>query len=370
MKKTVVVLALLAAGVVHAEDVVIKIGSSNPLTGAQAHLGKDSENGVRLAIEDYNAKKISIGGKTAKFELVSEDDQAVPEQGRAAAQRLVDAGVKAVIGHMNSGTTLPGSEVYDKAGLVMISPSATNVKVTDRGMKGVFRVMANDAQQGSVLGGFAATKLGKSVAIIDDRTAYGQGLADQVDKAVKKSKGKVVAREFTTDKANDFLSQLTKIKGLKPDVIFYGGMDTQAGPMLKQMKQLGITAKFLAGDGGCTAQMFELAAGAIGEQAYCSEPGVPIDSMPGGKSFAERYKKRFNTDIQLYAPYAYDATVAVIEAMKAANSAEPAKFLPALKKTSIPGVTSAKITFDDKGDIKGGSITLKQAKGGKWTPIN
>ncbi|MEC5399070.1 branched-chain amino acid ABC transporter substrate-binding protein [Uliginosibacterium sp. H1] len=368
MKKSLIALALLGFGVANAQEQVVKIGQVSPLTGGQSHLGKDNENGARLALEEYNAKGLTIGGKKVKFEIMSEDDQADPKTATTVAQRIVDAGVKGVVGHLNSGTSIPASRIYHQAGLVQISPSATNPTLTNQGYPGVFRVMANDVHQGKVLGEFAVAKLGKKVAIIDDRTAYGQGLADQVDKAVKASGGTVTNREFTTDKAVDFKAQLTKIKAQNPDVIMYGGMDTQAGPMLKQIKELGINAKFLAGDGGCSSEMFKLAGDAIGANAYCSNPGVPLASMPGGKTFNERFKKRFNVDIQVYAPYAYDAASAIVEAMKAANSVEPAKYLPALKKVSFDGVTG-KVSFDDKGDIKGGAITLYQATGGKWEPM-
>ena len=372
MKKSVIALALLGFGSLStgalAQEVVVKIGHSAPLTGGQAHLGKDTENGARLALEEINAKGTTIGGKKIKFELMGEDDQADPKTGTTVAQRLVDSGVKGVVGHMNSGTAIPASRIYNQAGMVQVSPSATNPTLTNQGYAGTFRVMANDVAQGGSLGKFAVAKLGKKVAIIDDRTAYGQGLADEVDKAVKAAGGSVTGREFTTDKAADFAAILTKIKAQNPDVIFFGGMDTQAGPMIKQMKQLGMTAKFLGGDGACTTEMAKLAGDAISANAYCSNPGVPLDTMPGGKTFKERYTKRFNLEIQAYAPYAYDAATAIVTAMKAANSVEPAKYLPALKKVSFDGVTG-KVMFDAKGDIKDGVVTMYQFSGGKWSEL-
>jgi branched-chain amino acid transport system substrate-binding protein len=366
MKKTIIALSVLAMGAAHAEDLIVKIGSSAPLTGAQAHLGKDTENGVRLAIEDYNAKGVTIAGKKVKFELVGEDDQADPKQGTAVAQRLVDAGVKGVIGHMNSGTTIPASRIYNQAGIVMISPSATNPALTQQGFENVFRVMAHDGKQGPAAAKFALTKLGKKVAVIDDRSAYGQGLADEFDKAVKAGGGTVTTREFTTDKATDFLTILTKVKAQNPDVIFFGGMDPQGGPMAKQIKQLGIKATFLMGDGGCTPELIKLAGDSITEgSAYCTQPGVPLEQMP---KFKERFKKRFDAEVQAYSPYAYDAASAIIESMKAAGSVEPAKYLPALKKIQFKGVTST-IKFDEKGDLKDGVVTVYTLKAGKWEPL-
>ena len=368
MKHTLVALAVLGLGAsaVHAQEVV-KLGTAAPLTGTQAHLGKDIENGVRLAVEEYNAKGVTLGGKKVKFEVQAEDDQADPRAATTVAQRLVDSGVKGVVGHLNSGASIPASRIYNDAGLPQISPASTNPKLTQQNFKAVFRTIANDVQQGLAIGKYAATKLGKKIALIDDRTAYGQGLADEVEKAVKASGGQIVGREFTSDKANDFQAILTRIKGQNPDVIVYSGMDTQGGPMLKQIKQLGINAKFITGDGGCTGEIIKLAGDAIGANAYCTQPGLPLEQMPGGKDFNARFKKRFNADVQIYAPYAYDATSAIIEAMKAANSADPAKYAPAIAKVNFPGVIG-KVAFDAKGDILDGAVTVYQFKGGKWEP--
>jgi len=345
-------------------EVTVQLGHVAPLTGPQAHLGKDNENAAHMAIDELNAKGLEIGGAKVKFALVPEDDQADPKQGTIVAQKLVDAKVNGVIGHLNSGTTIPASKLYFDAGIPQISGSATNPKYTQQGFSTTFRVMANDVQQGKVLGAYAAKQMaGKTVAIIDDRTAYGQGLADEVEKGVVAAGGKVVTREFTNDKATDFAAILTKIKSKKPDVVFYGGMDAQGGPMAKQMKSLGVKAKFLTGDGGCTPEFIKLA-GAASEGQYCSLPGVPLDQMPGGKAFGDAFTAKYG-QIQLYAPYVYDATMVMVDAMKRANSVEAAKFLPEIGKTDYQGVT-AKIQFDDKGDLKGGSISLYQVKDGKW----
>ncbi len=345
-------------------EVTVQLGHVAPLTGPQAHLGKDNENGAQLAIAELNAQALEIGGAKIKFVLVPEDDQADPKQGTIVAQKLVDAKVSGVIGHLNSGTTIPASKLYFDAGIPQISGSATNPKYTQQGFATTFRVMSNDVQQGKVLGEYAAKQMaGKTIAIIDDRSAYGQGLADEFDKAVVAAGGKVAAREFTNDKATDFAAILTKIKSKKVDVIFYGGMDAQGGPMAKQMKSLGLKAKFLTGDGGCTPEFIKLA-GAASEGQYCSLPGVPLDQMPGGKAFGDAFSAKYG-QIQLYAPYVYDAVMVMVDAMKRANSVESAKFLPEIGKTDYQGVT-AKIQFDDKGDLKGGSISLYQVKDGKW----
>jgi branched-chain amino acid transport system substrate-binding protein len=359
------VAAAFAVGNAGAQTVV-KIGHVAPLTGSIAHLGKDNEAGAKLAIEDLNAKKIKIGGKEITFELVSEDDAADPKQGTAAAQKLVDAKVSGVIGHLNSGTTIPASKLYNDAGIAQISPSATNPKYTTQGFKTAFRVVAHDGQLGGTLGKLAVKEVkAKSIAIIDDRTAYGQGVADEFAKAVKAAGGKVIGREYTNDKATDFNAVLTKLKGAKPDLVFFGGMDAVAGPMLRQMKQLGIQAKFMGGDGICTAELAKLAGDSMGDgQVICAEAGgVTPDKVKDMEAFKTRFKAKFNADVQIYAPYVYDATMVMVSAMQKANSTDPKKYLPELAKANYNGVTG-KIVFDPKGDIKDGALTLYTYKAG------
>ena len=350
---------------VAAAPVVIKIGHVAPLTGGIAHLGKDNENGARLAVDEINAAGgLKIGDKSFNLELVPEDDKADPKEGTLAAQKLVDAGVVAVVGHLNSGTTIPASKIYSDASIAQISPSATNPKYTEQGFKTTFRVVANDNQQGAVLANYAAAEMkAKTIAIIDDRTAYGQGLADEFEKAAKAAGGAVVAREFTNDKATDFTAILTSIKGKAPDLLFFGGMDPQGGPMAKQMKSLGLTARLLGGDGLQNVNFVKLAA-ADAEGVVASSPGLPIDSMPGGPEFRKRFEAKYGV-IQVYAPYAYDAVYALVDAMKRAGSADPAKVLAELPKTDLQGV-SGPVKFDAKGDTTGGAVTLYEVKGGAW----
>jgi len=349
-----------------APEVVVKIGQVSPLTGPQAHLGKDNDNGARLAIEEMNAKGVMIGGAKVRFELVSEDDGADPKTGTIVAQKLVDNKVAGVIGHLNSGTTIPASKIYSDAGIPQISPSATAVAVTSQGYKTIFRTMANDAQQGKVLGEYALKIGAKKIAIIDDRTAYGQGLADEFEKAAKAAGGTIVGREFTNDKATDFRAILTSVKGKRPDLVFYGGMDAQAGPMAAQLKSLGIKSKFLGGDGAQSVEFIKLA-GAAAEGVIASSPGLPLENMPGSKEFKDKFTAKYGA-IQIYAPYAYDATRTLIEAMVKADSTEPAKYLPELAKIQRQGV-SGPISFDEKGDLKNGPITLYVVKDGKWDTL-
>jgi branched-chain amino acid transport system substrate-binding protein len=370
MKRSVMMLALagvtITGSTVALADVVVKIGFAGPLTGPIAHVGKDEQYGAQLALDDANAKGVSLGGQKVRFELMAEDDQADPRAATTVAQRLADAGVKGVIGHVTSGAAIPASRIYEQAGIPAITPSSTSPALTRQRYKTTYRVIANDLQQGAAMAKFATEVLkAKRIAVIDDRTAYGQGLADAVVDSLKRLGVTPVGREFTTDKSTDFAAILTKLKGARPDAIFYGGMDAQGAPVLKQMKQLGITAKYLGGDGACTAEMIKIAGPAMSPDVYCTQAGIPMDKMPGGKDFNERFKKRFGVPVQLYAPYSYDAASALVEAMKLANSAEPAKYLPQLQKVAFKGVTG-NIAFDASGDSREGGVTLYQFNSGKW----
>jgi branched-chain amino acid transport system substrate-binding protein len=360
-----------AAAAPAAGDNVIKIGHVAPTSGAIAHLGKDNENGARMAIEELNAANLTINGAPAKFELLPEDDAGDPKQGVAAAQKLVDAKVAGIIGHLNSGTTIPASQLYNDAGIPQISPSATNPKYTRQGFQGAFRMVADDVHLGGTLGKYAVETLkGKNVAVIDDRTAYGQGVADEFEKGVIAAGGTIVGREFTNDKASDFNAILTTLKAKKPDVVFFGGMDAVAGPMLKQMKSLGIKAKFMGGDGICSSMLPTLAGDSMADdQVYCAEAGgVEGEEKVGMEKFRADFQTKYGAEVQVYAPYVYDAVKVMANAMVAANSSDPVKYLPELKNTNYKGVTGT-VTFDDKGDIKNGALTLMTYKGGVRTPI-
>ncbi len=350
-----------------AEPLVVKIGHVAALSGPAAHLGRDNENGVRMALEELNAKALQIGGRPVRFELLAEDDAGDPKQGTAAAQKLVDMKVNGVVGHLNSGTAIPASRLYAAAGIPQIAPSVTNPQYTRQGLKTTFRMVADDAQLGGTLGRYAVQTLkAKTVAVIDDRTAYGQGVASEFEKAAKAAGATIAKREFTNDKATDFTGILTSIKAAKPDVIFYGGMDAVAGPMLRQMRQLGIQAKFIGGDGVCSAELPKLASGQLADgQVVCAiAGGVDAAQRPGFEKFKASFKKKFGTEVQIYSPYTYDATKVMAEAMVKAGSADPAKYLPVLQKISYPGVTGT-VAFDEKGDIKNGALTLYTFKAGQ-----
>jgi len=364
-------IALAFAGTAGAQQVV-KIGHVAPISGPSAHLGKDNENAARMAIDELNTKGFAINGQKVTLQLVSEDDGADPKQGTAVAQKLVDAKVNGVIGHLNSGTTVPASKIYNDAGIVQISPATTAPVYTKQRFPGAFRVVASDAKLGSTLSKYAIETLqAKNIAIIDDRTTYGQGVADEFVKGTRKPGVKVVGREFTSATATDYTAILTSIKAKKPDLVFFGGMDSVAGPMLKQMKALGINAIFMGGDGMCTDALGRLAGAGLGEgRVFCAEAGgVKGPQEKTMDDFRARYKKKFNQDVQLYAPYVYDSVMVMTTAMQNAKSADPAKYLPVLKAIKYEGVTGT-IQFDASGDIKDGALTLFTYKGGKRTKLD
>jgi branched-chain amino acid transport system substrate-binding protein len=343
---------------------VVKIGFVAPLTGPQAHYGKGYQNGVQLAIDDANAANPTFNGKPVKFELVAEDDMADPRTATQVAQRILDAGVSGIIGHFNSGTSIPASKVYSDAGIPEIA-MATAPTLTQQGFKTVFRSLTSDIQQGSVMGRYTVDKLkAKKIAVIDDRTAYGQGLADEFEKAAKAAGATIVAREFTNDKASDFMAILTNIKSKAADAVFFGGADAQSGPLAKQMRQIGLKAPLISGE-MTRSDVFLKLAGDAAEGTIASMAGMPIDHMPGGADFEKRFKARFG-DPEIYSPYGYDSTRVMIAAMLKANSAEPAKYLPVLASIQYAGVTSPSISYDAKGDLASGSITVYKAKAGKW----
>jgi len=374
MKLKLTVAAALAtlATLAAAQDAVIKIGHVAPVSGPQASYGKDNENGARMAVEELNTQSVVIGGKKVKFELLAEDDAADPKQGTAAAQKLCDSKVAGVVGHLNSGTTIPAAKVYNDCGIPHITPSATNPNLTKPGYKTTFRLLANDNALGAALALYASDTLKlKTVAVIDDRTAYGQGVAEVFKKTAESKGMKVVDQQFTTDKAVDFMAILTAIKGKNPDAIFYGGMDPQAGPMLRQMEQLGLTRqKYFGGDGICTQDLIKQAGGAKTlENVICAEGGASLDKMPGGKAWKTKYDAKFPGQFQVYSPYTYDATFVLVDAMKRANSWDPKVYTPFIGKTNYKGVTTT-VQFEANGELKNPAVSLYTYKDGKKLNIN
>jgi branched-chain amino acid transport system substrate-binding protein len=369
MKKQAVLLVALSAGsvAVACAQEVVKIGHAAAVTGPVAYFGKDTENGARMAVEALNAKGFVIAGKKVRFELVAEDDGGDPKQATSVAQKLVDARINGMVGHETSGTTIPASKIYHTAGIPQISPSSTSPAYTRQGFATAFRVVANDVQLGQALGRYAVGSMkAKRVAVVDDRTAYGQGLVTEFARSLQQQGGSVVAKEFTHDKSTDFSAIITRIRATRPDLVFFGGMSATAGPMLRQMKQLGMNVRMMGGDGICSDEIHKLSGGTMADgQVVCAEAGgVQGEARAGMDKFRADYKQRFGIDVQINAPYAYDAVMTMAEAMRQAGSAQPAKYLPVLHKIQYKGVTGP-IAFDARGDIRDGTITLYSFKGGK-----
>lgn len=344
---------------------VVTLGHAGPLTGSIAHQGKDDENGVALAIAQANERKLVIGGRPVTFRMQSEDDLGDPKLGTTVAQKLVDARVAAVIGHLNSGVTIPASEIYAKAGIPVISGSATHPVLTERGMKGVFRTVGRDDQQGPAIAAYIVSELkARTVAIVDDKTAYGEGLANEVEKALRAAKVTLVGRERVGDKDTDFKAILTRIKSRSPDVVFHGGMDSTGGLMLKQARELGMKALFTFGDGACTEEM-ALLAGPASEGLACSQAGLPATAA--SREFLDAFRARYG-ETRMYAPFFYDAANVVIEAMKRADSTDPARFGPEIYNVTLQGATGA-IAFDAKGDRKDAEMTIFRMEKGRIVPV-
>jgi ABC-type branched-subunit amino acid transport system substrate-binding protein len=351
-----------ASGAAQAQEVV-KIGVSGPLSGANAFAGKDNENGVRLAIEELNAKKMKVGAKTVTFALTSEDDQGDPKSGVAVAQKFVDSGVKFVLGPYNSGVAIPASRIYNDAGILM-STVGTNPKVTQAGYKTVFRIVASDTQVGSSMARYAAQQLKiRTVGVIDDRTAFGQGIAMEFIKQAKRSGMKVAGHEFTTDKSTDFAAILTALKARKVDAIFFGGYAPQGAPMARQMRQLGLNAKLLGGDTLCSPEMAKLGGDAVGENVLCAQGGAILEKQADGPAFKANYKARFKRDPDVYAASFYDQMMFIAQAMRTTNSTNPSVVGTALHSTSYKGVVG-NYAYDAKGNMKQSTVTVYTFKNG------
>mgnify|MGYP000231551365 CR=1 FL=1 len=366
-----------ACGKLDAGQICVKIGHGAPRTGGIAHLGKDNENGAQLAVNEINAQGgIKVGDKVVKLALVGEDDAADPKQGPVVAQKLVDAGVVGVVGHLTSGVTIPANAVYAKAGMAQISPSSTNPDYTLKGEKtpkgsvSTYRMVATDAMQGPAMGRFMLNKGAKTVAILDDSTQYGKGLADQVEKTLKDGGVQIVAHEASTATTTDFKAILTKIKASEADAIVWGGLEDTAATLTKQARELGLQQKLLMFDAVCTDNYITLS-GDTSIGVLCSVTGVPLSEMPEGAAFKERFEKRFNGQkVQGFAPFAYDAVYTVVEAIKKAGTTEDsAKVAAAMEGIQAKGL-SGNIAFEPSGERKDGMITILEQKGKEFVPID
>jgi ABC-type branched-subunit amino acid transport system substrate-binding protein len=361
-------LTLAFAGQVYAQEQTVVIGLTGPLSGSNAFAGKDNENGVRLAVDELNRKKITVGGKTLKFVLQSEDDQCDPKAGVQVAQKFVDGGVKFVMGPYCSGVAVPASRIYNEGG-AMMSTVGTNPKVTLGGYKNLFRIVASDNQIGTGMASYAAKVLKlKTVAVIDDRTAFGQGVAQEFTKEAKRLGLNIVGQEFTTDKATDFTAILTTLKAKNPDAIFFGGYAPQAAPMTRQMQQLAVKAKLLGGDTLCSPEMGKLAGDAVNDVVFCAQGGSMLDKTAAGPAFKAKYKQRYNQDADVYAAPFYDQTLFIGESIQKAGSLDPDKVGAVMYQASYKGIMGT-YAYDDKGNLKQAPITVYTFKNAALVPL-
>lgn len=356
-------LAVISLSTAYAADaekpLIVRIAHGGPVSGPIAALGKDEENGVRMAIEELNARKLQIGGRPVQWKLEAGDDMGDPGHAASLARMFCDKKVAAVVGHLQSGTTLPAAKIYNECGIPNITPAATNPAITEGGYDDTFRVIASDRAMVEALLDRAIKQGVKRVAIIDDRTAYGQGIVKLFEAAAAEREVKIVAKQYTSDKSTQFSSILTAIKGHKPDAIFFGGLDAQAGPILRQMSQLAMNhIQFLGGDAQCTERLPEMAGKAAAlSNVTCVVSGRALAEMPGAVAWKQKYDQRFPGQYQVYSPYAYDATMVLAQAMLRADSAQAEAYLPQLRLIHHAGVTGV-IAFDAQGELRDPRVTL------------
>jgi branched-chain amino acid transport system substrate-binding protein len=342
----------------------VRIGLAAPLSGPLAHLGEQSRQGAQLAVEELNAAGgIAVGAQRMRLVLQAEDDKADPREATLAAQRLVDAGVIGVVGHVNSGASIPASRIYAEASVAQVSPGSTAVKYTRQGYRTTFRLVANDQQQGRILALHAAQTLhARAVALVDDRTAYGQGLADVIAEGLHQQRVPVVAREYTSDKVGDYSMMLTKLAPRRPDVLLFAGMDATAAGIARQKAQLGLRGAFVTTDGACTQKFVDLA-GAAAEGASCVNTGGDLEHGPRGPAFLVRYAQRFGQPAQSQAFLAYDAVGVLADAIVRAGRIDRASVLAAMPATHHDGLIGP-IAFDENGDLRDAAMTLYRFTGG------
>jgi len=367
LRSTLLIASLAAAGFSQAQERIV-VGFMSPVTGPQAANGVDNRDGALLAIKELNARGIKVGGKAVQFELDINDDGADPKQGVQIAQRLADKKVRFVLGPYNSGVTMPASRVLADADIVTFTV-ASNPKITQQGYRPLFRIGASDNQLGTKMAVYAAQDLKlKTVAVIDDRTAYGQGVAKEFADEARRQGMKVVASEFTTDKATDFTAILTNVRAAKADAVFYGGYSPQGGPMLRQMRALGLNVPLLGGDGICSSETATLSQVAGHLNVYCTQGGSMLDRSDKGQKFIERYRAEWKRDPLTYAAAFYDGMNLLAGAIEATQSTDGKKIIDHIAKGKHAGV-SGEYSYDDKHDLRSSAVTVFTFKGKDVVPL-
>lgn len=367
MKRFLSVLIIIVFSLISCQkkEDVIKIGVAGPMTGDQAKMGTDFKNGVALAVEEWNSKGGVLG---KKIQMMVADDQHDPKQAVSVANKLVNEGAVGIIGHFNSSCSIPASDVYNRAGIPMITPASTNPQLTEKGYRGVFRVCGRDDQQGVIGARFVTEELKiKKVAIIHDKTTYGQGLADEFKKNIY-GKVDVIFYGGIVQGDKDFKTVLTTIKEKKPDLIYFGGVYPEAGLLVKQAREIGINIPFMSGDGTIDPKFIEIAGKAADGTFLTFSPDPK--KIPTAKAFIENYEKRFG-DIGPYSIYAYDATNILLTAIKEAGTTDGKTIIDKLHSLEFSGALG-KIRFDEKGDVTVAPYVVWITKDGRfieyWRP--
>lgn len=346
-------------------EVAVKIGVVAPMSGPLAQYGKDIAHGAEIAVDELNASDFWIGGKRGRFELVVEDDKASPEEGKRAAQRLIDAKVDGVFGHFNSGVTIAAAPLYAKAGIPQLSVS-TNPKYTRMGLKTTFRITADDTVQGATLGRLISEKLrAKSIYVVDDKTTFGLGLAEEVHKIFQQKN--IRAPQASIDpKTADYAALAQTIAAANPDAVLFAGDEAAGLPTLQALRKAGSKARFVAADAMCDQSTLKNAKGDADNDFYCTIAGVPPSWLAAGIGFTQMYKAKFGAPGS-YSSLAYDGVHVLAQAMQQANSNQPHAYMPELAKGSFDGKIQGVVEFDAKGDVKDGEVVVFQAVGGQLT---
>lgn len=343
------------------KEETIKIGLAGVQTGPDGEIGTAPVRGSQLAIDEWNAKGGLLG---KKLEAISRDDEGKANQAVAVAQELVAAGVKAVVGHFNSGCSLPASEVYNQAGIVQITPASTNPQVTERGFKQTFRVCGRDDQQGDVSAKFAfdSLKITKA-AVIHNKTAYGQGIAEVFKKTFEAKTGKIELFDGLASEEMDFRATISAIQKSGAQAVFWGGMYNQAGPFYNQLRQAGFKGAFLGGDGIYDNELIKTV-GAKADSVFITF-GPDFNKSEAAKPFLAAYKQKFNQDAGGYAIYGYDAANILLEAMQKAGTTDADKVAEALRSQDWKGLMGD-ISFDAKGDLKKANFVIWTIRSGAF----
>lgn len=352
---------------------VIKIATQSPLSGSSATSGEAIELGAKLKVEDAKEEFKKLG---YDLQFVPYDDQGDPKKGAANAQLIAsDAQILGVVGHLNSGVAIPSSEVYEKNNIVMVSPSNTATAVTDRGLKTVNRICARDDFQGPAGADYAMKTLNaKKIFVIDDKTAYGSGLAKEFGDAVKKNGGTLAGTESITVGEKDFSGVLNKVKASNADLIFFGGLYAEGGLIVKQARDKGITAPILGGDAIDSKSMVDIAGTSIVD-TYFTSVAADVTKTAEGKKFADAYKQKFNKDVEGYSAYGYDSAGVLLQGLKDAIAANGNK-LPSRQQVAesvrkiqdYQGVVT-KVGFDSKGDNKFAKVYIYKFDGAKYPGV-